>query len=129
MLIVGRLLLGVGVGFSIQLVPLYVSEMAPWKHRGSLNIVFQLTITIGIFAAKLVNYFTPMIKGGNGWHYSFGGAMVPALFIFSSALFLPNTPNSMLEKGHNHSHKAREMPNNASTVSLTKKLKRSSMTY
>ncbi|KAJ0042516.1 hypothetical protein Pint_18807 [Pistacia integerrima] len=81
MLIVGRLLLGFGVGFSIQAVPLYVSEMAPCKHRGSLNVVFQLAITIGIFAANLVNYFTPRIKGGQGWRYSLGGAMVPAAFI------------------------------------------------
>ncbi|KAK1586958.1 hypothetical protein Q3G72_007986 [Acer saccharum] len=101
------LLLGAGVGFSIQSVPLYVSEMAPSKHRGSLNVVFQLAITIGILAANLVNYFTPMIECGIGWRYSLGGAMDPALFIFISAYFLPNTPNSMLEKGHNH--KAREM--------------------
>ncbi|KAK2643116.1 hypothetical protein Ddye_024879 [Dipteronia dyeriana] len=107
MLIAGRLLLGVGVGFSNQSVPLYVSEMAPSKHRGSLNVVFQLAITIGIFAANLVNYFTPMIKSGSGWRYSLGGAMVPSLFIFISGFFLPNTPNSMLEKGHND--KAREM--------------------
>ncbi|KAL5815338.1 hypothetical protein ACOSQ3_026123 [Xanthoceras sorbifolium] len=107
MLIVGRLLLGVGVGFSMQSVPLYVSEMAPYKHRGSLNVVFQLAITIGIFAANLINYFTSKIKGGNGWRYSLGGAMVPALFIFISASFLPNTPNSMLEKGDND--KARAM--------------------
>ncbi|KAJ0098788.1 hypothetical protein Patl1_21481 [Pistacia atlantica] len=107
MLIVGRLLLGFGVGFTIQAVPLYVSEMAPYKHRGSLNVVFQLAITIGIFAANLVNYFTPRIKDGQGWRYSLGGAMVPAAFIFVSALFLPNSPNSMLEQGDKE--KARAM--------------------
>ncbi|XP_031260996.1 sugar carrier protein C-like [Pistacia vera] len=107
MLIVGRILLGLGVGFSIQSVPLYVSEMAPYKHRGSLNIVFQLSITIGIFVANLVNYFTQNIKGGEGWRYSLGGAMVPAAFIFFSALCLPNTPNSMLERGDKE--KARAM--------------------
>ncbi|KAI9196447.1 hypothetical protein LWI28_024020 [Acer negundo] len=59
-----------------------------------------------LIAANLVNYFTPRIKSGSGWRYSLGGAMVPALFIFISGFFLPNTP-SMLEKGHND--KAREM--------------------
>ncbi|KAJ0042514.1 hypothetical protein Pint_18805 [Pistacia integerrima] len=82
-------------------------EMAPYKHRGSLNIVFQLSITIGIFVANLVNYFTQNIKGGEGWRYSLGGAMVPAAFIFFSALCLPNTPNSMLERGDKE--KARAM--------------------
>ncbi|KAF2290458.1 hypothetical protein GH714_013381 [Hevea brasiliensis] len=87
-------------------VPLYVSEMAPYRHRGSLNIVFQLAITIGNFVANLVNYLTPKIKGGQGWRVSLGGACVPAAFIFISACFLPNTPNSMLEKGQNEEARA-----------------------
>ncbi|CAI0423064.1 unnamed protein product [Linum tenue] len=81
MLIVGRILLGIGVGFSVQSVPLYVSEMAPHKYRGSLNIVFQLSITVGIFAANLVNYFTPRLTVVDGWRVSLGGACVPALII------------------------------------------------
>ncbi|CAI0423065.1 unnamed protein product [Linum tenue] len=107
MLIVGRILLGIGVGFSVQSVPLYVSEMAPHKYRGSLNIVFQLSITVGIFAANLVNYFTPRLTVVDGWRVSLGGACVPALIIMVSSFFLPNTPNSMLEQGK--PKEAREM--------------------
>ncbi|CAK7344421.1 unnamed protein product [Dovyalis caffra] len=99
MLIIGRLLLGVGVGFSNQSVPLYVSEMSPHKYRGAFNIVFQLAITIGIFIANLVNYLTPKIAGNHGWRYSLGGAAVPAALIFFSALKLDDTPNSLLEQG------------------------------
>ncbi|KAF8041954.1 hypothetical protein BT93_A0528 [Corymbia citriodora subsp. variegata] len=107
MLIIGRILLGVGVGFATQSVPLYVSEMAPYKHRGSLNVLFQLSITVGILCANLVNYFTPRMANGEGWRVSLGGAAVPALIIGISAFFLPNTPNSILEKGN--PTKAREM--------------------
>ncbi|XP_050219143.1 sugar carrier protein C-like [Mercurialis annua] len=100
MLILGRILLGIGVGFSIQSVPLYVSEMAPYKSRGLFTNVFQLAITIGIFFANLVNYVTPkLMTNGEAWRVCLGLACVPAAFIFISALFLPNTPNSMLEKG------------------------------
>uniref|UniRef100_R7W7Z4 Hexose carrier protein HEX6 n=1 Tax=Aegilops tauschii TaxID=37682 RepID=R7W7Z4_AEGTA len=67
MLIIGRILLGIGVGFSNQAVPLYLSEMAPAKMRGMLNISFQLMITVGILAANLINYFTAKISGGWGW--------------------------------------------------------------
>ncbi|KAL3724569.1 hypothetical protein ACJRO7_029701 [Eucalyptus globulus] len=107
MLIFGRILLGIGVGFAIQSIPLYVSEMAPYKHRGSLNVLFQLSIAVGILCANLVNYFTQKMANGQGWRLSLGGAAVPALFIGISALFLPNTPNSILEKGN--PTKAREM--------------------
>ncbi|KAH8511185.1 hypothetical protein Peur_052804 [Populus x canadensis] len=107
MLIAGRILLGVGVGFSIQSVPLYVSEMAPQKHRGAFNIVFQLAITIGIFIANLVNYLTPKIAGNQAWRYSLGGATIPAALICLSALKLDDTPNSLLEQGN--AEKAREI--------------------
>uniref|UniRef100_A0A2N9FHT7 Major facilitator superfamily (MFS) profile domain-containing protein n=1 Tax=Fagus sylvatica TaxID=28930 RepID=A0A2N9FHT7_FAGSY len=107
MLIIGRILLGIGVGFANQAVPLYLSEMAPYKLRGSLNVVFQLCITIGILIANVVNYLTSKMEGGYGWRVSLGGAAVPALFIVVSSLFLPNTPNSMLEK--NQPEKARAM--------------------
>lgn len=58
MLIVGRILLGCGVGFANQAVPLFLSEIAPTRIRGGLNILFQLNITIGILFANLVNYGT-----------------------------------------------------------------------
>uniref|UniRef100_A0A7N2ME80 Uncharacterized protein n=1 Tax=Quercus lobata TaxID=97700 RepID=A0A7N2ME80_QUELO len=41
--------------------------MALYKLRGSLNIIFQLCITIGILIANVVNYLTPKIKRGYGW--------------------------------------------------------------
>lgn len=46
-LVVGRLVLGVGVGLATQATPLYLSEMAPYNLRGALNILFQLAVTIG----------------------------------------------------------------------------------
>ncbi|GMN50921.1 hypothetical protein TIFTF001_020073 [Ficus carica] len=80
-------------------VPLYLSEMAPYKYRGALNIGFQLSITIGILVANILNYFFAKIKGGWGWRLSLGGAMVPAIIIMVGSLVLPDTPNSLIERG------------------------------
>ncbi|CAN6219142.1 unnamed protein product [Urochloa humidicola] len=99
MLIAGRIFLGVGVGFSSQAVPLYLSEMAPAKMRGMLNISFQLMITIGILAANLINYFTAKISGGWGWRISLGLAAVPAVIMAGGSVFLPDTPNSLVARG------------------------------
>ncbi|KAG6584034.1 Sugar carrier protein C, partial [Cucurbita argyrosperma subsp. sororia] len=99
MLILGRILLGFGIGFANQSVPLYLSEMAPYKYRGALNIGFQLSITVGILIANVLNFFFAKIKGGWGWRLSLGGAVVPALIITVGAFVLPDTPNSMIERG------------------------------
>ncbi|KAJ4982416.1 hypothetical protein NE237_033253 [Protea cynaroides] len=98
MLIIGRILLGIGVGFANQSVPLFLSEMAPCKYRGALNIGFQLMTTIGILCAQVINYFTAKISGGWGWRVSLGGAAVPAAIITIGAIFLPDTPNSLIDR-------------------------------
>ncbi|KAK9110591.1 hypothetical protein Sjap_018651 [Stephania japonica] len=106
MLIVGRILLGIGVGFASQSVPLYLSEIAPYKYRGSLNVGFQMMITIGILVANVVNYYTAEIAGGWGWRISLGGAAVPGLMIVVGSCFVPDTPNSILERGNPEKAKA-----------------------
>lgn len=80
--------------------------MAPAQLRGALNIGFQLAITLGIFIANLVNYGTNKIKGGYGWRVSLGLAGVPAILMAIGAVFLPDTPNSLIERGHREQAKA-----------------------
>ncbi|KAM7276079.1 hypothetical protein ACFE04_017945 [Oxalis oulophora] len=98
MLIIGRVFLGIGIGFGNQAVPLYLSEIAPAKIRGAVNQLFQLTTCIGILIANLINYGTNKIHPW-GWRLSLGLATVPAAVMFFGALFLPETPNSLVEQG------------------------------
>ncbi|XP_030541726.1 sugar transport protein 14 [Rhodamnia argentea] len=98
MLIFGRIFLGIGIGFGNQAVPLYLSEMAPAKIRGAVNQLFQLTTCLGILIANLINYGTNKIHPW-GWRLSLGLATVPAVLMFIGGLFLPETPNSLIEQG------------------------------
>ncbi|KAK4385154.1 Hexose carrier protein HEX6 [Sesamum angolense] len=59
MLILGRVLLGVGLGFTNQSVPLYLAEMAPSTYRGAFNIAFQICVSAGQISATVINYETP----------------------------------------------------------------------
>ncbi|GAB4823874.1 hypothetical protein N2152v2_010920 [Parachlorella kessleri] len=97
MLIVGRVLLGFGVGLGSQVVPQYLSEVAPFSHRGMLNIGYQLFVTIGILIAGLVNY--GVRNWDNGWRLSLGLAAVPGLILLLGAIVLPESPNFLVEKG------------------------------
>ncbi|KAG8367536.1 hypothetical protein BUALT_Bualt16G0082100 [Buddleja alternifolia] len=98
MLLFGRIMLGVGIGFGNQGVPLYLSEMAPANVRGALNMLFQLATTTGIFTANMVNFGTAKIHPW-GWRLSLGLAAAPALIMTIGGLLLPETPNSLVERG------------------------------
>ncbi|KAF7808995.1 Sugar carrier protein C [Senna tora] len=99
MLILGRMLLGFGIGCANQSVPIYVSEMAPYKYRGALNMCFQLSITIGIFVANLFNYYFVHILNGQGWRLSLGLGAVPAVIFVVGSFCLPESPSSLVERG------------------------------
>ncbi|PIA30176.1 hypothetical protein AQUCO_05700107v1 [Aquilegia coerulea] len=99
MLIMGRIMLGVGIGFGNQAVPLYLSEMAPTHLRGGLNMMFQFATTLGIFTANMINYGTEKIHPW-GWRLSLGLAAAPALLMTLGGFLLPETPNSLIEQGY-----------------------------
>ncbi|KAH7854943.1 hypothetical protein Vadar_019442 [Vaccinium darrowii] len=97
MLIFGRVFLSVGVGFVNQSVPLYLSEMFPPIYRGAINNGFIFSVNIGAVSANLINYGTKKITGGWCWRISLGMAAVPASILTLGALFLPETPHSLIQ--------------------------------
>ncbi|XP_062198155.1 hexose carrier protein HEX6-like [Phragmites australis] len=99
MAILGRALLGVGLGFANQAVPLYLSEMAPARYRGAFSNGFQFSLCLGALLATVVNFGAEKITGGWGWRLSLGLAGVPAVLLTVGAIFLPETPNSLVQQG------------------------------
>jgi len=83
----------------LQAVLLYLSEMAPARYRGAFSNGFQLTLCLGSLAANAINYGADKITGGWGWRLSLGLASVPAAFFTLGAVFLPETPNSLVQRG------------------------------
>ena len=54
MLLVGRVIVGLGIGLASITVPLYISESSPPHARGGQVSLFQLAITIGFYAMAAV---------------------------------------------------------------------------
>src|SRR5699024_5809142 len=53
-LTIGRVIIGLAVGADSAMATAYISEFAPKRRRGSLGIIQQWMITIGILAAYIV---------------------------------------------------------------------------
>ncbi|XP_027368382.1 sugar transport protein 5-like [Abrus precatorius] len=98
MLILGRILLGLGVGFTNQATPVYLSEIAPPKWRGAFNTGFQFFIGLGVVIANCINYGTARLTWG--WGLSLGLATVPAIIMTIGAFLIPDTPSSLVARGH-----------------------------
>src|SRR5919205_2077752 len=70
-LVLFRVVLGLGVGAAALTVPLYLSEIAPTDIRGAISSLNQLMITVGILAAYLVN---AALASSGAWRGILGGA-------------------------------------------------------
>nr|CAB3484710.1 unnamed protein product [Digitaria exilis] len=98
MLIIGRILLGFGVGFTAQAAPLYLAETSPTRWRGAFTTAYHFFLVAGTLAANVANYFTNRIPGW-GWRVSLGLAAAPAAVIVMGALSVSDTPSSLMLRG------------------------------
>jgi sugar porter (SP) family MFS transporter len=89
-LIVGRIVVGVGIGIASFISPMYISEVAPKSIRGTLVFLNQLALTLGILLAYLVDYL--FTKVPEGWRWMLGLAIVPALVLGWGMAKMPDSP-------------------------------------
>ena len=112
MLIVFRLVGGIGIGVASMVSPLYISEFAPSRLRGTMVSLYQLALTIGIVAAYFSNAFLAShagdhFAGGQAekifsaevWRAMLGLGGVPALIFLLSLFLVPESPRWLLTKG------------------------------
>ncbi|KAH6609441.1 mfs monosaccharide transporter [Trichoderma cornu-damae] len=99
-LLVGRCFAGVGVGAVSVLVPLYQSEMAPKWIRGTLVCAYQLSITLGLLSASIINILTSNLKSPAAYRIPLGLQLVPALILTAGLILLPETPRFLVKKGN-----------------------------
>ncbi|KRX00110.1 Major facilitator superfamily domain, general substrate transporter [Pseudocohnilembus persalinus] len=95
-LMVGRLIVGIGVGLAAMVVPIYLSESSPKEIRGKLVTMNTLFITAAQFLATVVCL---LLK--ENWRLMLGLAGVPSLLQALGILFLPESAPWLLSKEKN----------------------------
>ena len=95
--IAARVIGGLGIGISTVVAPMYISEIAPPKHRGRLAGMFQFNIVFGILIAFVSNALLAGI-GENAWRWMLGVAAFPSLLYALFCVGLPESPRWLLSK-------------------------------
>ena len=95
-----RFVVGLAIGGSSVIGPMYIAEISPAKWRGRLVGVFQFNIVFGILVAYLSNYLIGLAGlGGVEWRWKFGVATAPAALFLVMLFSIPRSPRWLVEKG------------------------------
>ncbi len=103
-LILGRLVMGFGVGVSSALVPTYLGEISPAQIRGRMLTLNQLMQNVGMLTAYVVNL---VFSSGGDWRWMFGVGVIPAILLALAAVRLPESPAWLI--GVERTDEARDM--------------------
>jgi len=95
-----RFVLGLAIGGSSVLAPVYISEIVPAERRGALVGLFQFNIVFGILLAYLSNYaVSEILTGDNAWRWKLGLAAVPAGVFFALLFTISQSARWLVAKG------------------------------
>lgn len=97
-LMLGRLVVGAGIGLASMTVPMYIAEMAPGPIRGQLVLLNIVCVTGGQFVASIVAYGLSHIDPELAWRLMLGLAAVPATIQFFAFLAMPESPRWLISK-------------------------------
>ena len=99
-MLVARIILGLGVGAAAATCPLFLAEMAPADRRGRMVTINELMIVTGQMLAFIMNaVLDALIKDPHVWRWMLGIAAVPAVALLIGMFFLPDSPRWYAVKG------------------------------
>ncbi|KEQ80945.1 general substrate transporter [Aureobasidium pullulans EXF-150] len=99
MLIVARLIGGIGIGSLSAVAPMYISEISPPEIRGTLLVLEEFSIIVGIVVAFWITYGTRYMSTEWSWRLPFLLQILPGLVLGVGIVFLPFSPRWLGSKG------------------------------
>jgi MFS transporter, SP family, arabinose:H+ symporter len=112
-IIAARIMGGIGIGLASNVVPLYISEIAPAHIRGRLVTWYQLAVTLGILVAYLTNagllqYAMKHTNEAGGilhtilvsevWRSMYGIGVIPTVLFALGLLMVPESPRWLIQQ-------------------------------
>lgn len=91
-IVVGRILIGLGVGQFTVTSLLYIGEVAPSSIRGPALMMFQFLQSCSQLVASALNQGTETINSSLSYGLPMGGLVILPLIMFAFLPFIPETP-------------------------------------
>ncbi len=105
-LLLGRLIVGIGLGGELNTGLTIVSEFVPTRERGSSTAIVNVAAGgLGIFLSSALAFaiLGPLSSffGGTdvAWRWSLGILALPALLLWAYRVYIPETPRYLLSRG------------------------------
>lgn len=110
LLVIYRIIGGLGIGIASMNAPTYIAELSPAKIRGRMVTYYQLAIVVGFFVVFLATYWIGNSGDSDynlneGWRWMFWSELIPC-FLFLLLLFLvPKSPRWLMMVGRENEAK------------------------
>ena len=107
MIVLFRIVGGVGVGVASVIAPAYIAETSPARIRGRLGSLQQLAIVTGIFVSLAIDYLLQHLAGGadkmlwlglEAWRWMFLMMAVPAVIYGALTFTIPESPRYLVAR-------------------------------
>jgi sugar porter (SP) family MFS transporter len=99
MLMVGRFVAGVGVGYAIVIAPVYTAEISPAASRGLLTSLPDFFINLGILLGYLSNYAFARLPLYLSWRVMLGIGAAPSALLGFMVFVMPESPRWLVKNG------------------------------
>ncbi|KMZ62466.1 putative Sugar transporter [Zostera marina] len=91
-LMIGRLITGIGIGFAVVVAPVYIAEISPSVSRGSFTSFPEIFINLGILLGYVSNYAFSGLSAHINWRVMLGVGILPSVIIAIALFKIPESP-------------------------------------
>ncbi|XVF67379.1 hypothetical protein PTKIN_Ptkin10aG0116100 [Pterospermum kingtungense] len=99
LLMFGRFVAGIAVGFGVVTGLLYSAEISPASSRGFLTSFTEVSINFGILLGYVSNYAFSKLPTNIGWRLMLGVGAIPTVFLAIVVLIMPESPRWLVMQG------------------------------
>lgn len=98
-LMIGRVITGVGVGTGLTIAPLYMAELSPKAVRGALVSLNEVSINVGVLLGFIAGWAFSGLGKHESWRWMLGMGCLPPVVIGFFLLGMPESPRWLVKQG------------------------------